>query len=192
MFLRKQKGVWDVVAEKVRARAVAAEEISGLGWVDVWEFVHDKEDPPPGWNFDFKARDEGNPRRMDRIHVPWRLTPHVGGIFTFVTTRSDHKTVILHMVPTEEMGTTRRWRFPDELLKDEESVQQLSEQLSSLQGEGELWWGSAHRDPCRGDHHGIMISAKHSWQNWQPPQLLPKRDPLPPPHTRSTVKMSGN
>ena len=48
--------------DKVRARAVEAEAISAQGWVDTWEFVHDKEDPPPGWTFDFKARDGGNPR----------------------------------------------------------------------------------------------------------------------------------
>ena len=32
--------------DKVRARAVEAEEISGLGLVDVSEFVYDKEEPP--------------------------------------------------------------------------------------------------------------------------------------------------
>ena len=133
--------------DKVRARAVEAEAISAQGWVDTWEFVHDKEDPPPGWTFDFKARDGGHPRRLDRIHVPWELTPHVGGVFASLATKSDHKTVVLRLVPAVDMGATRRWRFPEELLKDEESLHSLGEQLASVQGTGEEWWGAAHRVP---------------------------------------------
>ena len=141
----------------MRARVVEAEEISGQGWVGVWEFVHDKEDPPPGWTHDFKARDDGNPGRLDRIHVPCGLTPHVGGVFTSVATRSGHKTLVLRIVLTAELCTTHHWRFPEDLLKDEECVRQLGEQLSAVGGDVEQWWGSAYRN---------LRDAARSW-DWK-------------------------
>ena len=90
--------------------------------------------------------------------MPWKVTPHVGGVFTSVTTKSDHKTVVLRLVPAVEMGTTKRWRFPEELLKDEESLHSLGEQLASVQGTGEEWWGAAHR---------VLRDAARSWDRKQ-------------------------
>ena len=118
----------------MQARAVEAEEISSQQWVDVCELVHGKEDPPLGWAYGFKARDGGNPRRLDRIHVPWGLTLHVGGVFTSVVTCSHHKVLCIERIA--ELGTMHRWRFPEDLLKDEEFVRQLGLNWPRSQGKG--------------------------------------------------------
>ena len=137
-----------------------------LGLQDAYLFVHSPNSdqdthPHEGFTFGFGVHDierhgsdsddstdseietRQNLRRIDRLHMSASLLPHVSEAFTAFVARADHKAIVVAYFPPTFDMTSMRFKCPQELLDDQETVERLQILLDDLPGTPEQWWERA-------------------------------------------------
>ena len=68
------------------------------------------------------------------------LTTAVVGVYTVPIGRSDHKGVVVQLMPEEEAGISRR-TIPVEIIKTKEFQLKMQKELDRMSGlQGDAWW----------------------------------------------------
>ena len=127
------------------ARAAEMEALRKMAMVDGWDVVQaGAATPPPQYTFGHMVQGpKRNLRRIGRVHVPEAMTPSVAGAYTILT-GSDHRGVVIQLVPPSVDFGRPRQKFPEAMLADEVAMLRLQERVHSLQVESPLeWWQAA-------------------------------------------------
>ena len=116
------------------ARGAEVDALRKMAMVDGWDLIHvGTATPPPQYTFGHTVQGpKRNLRRIDRVHGPGAMTPSVAGAYT-IPTGSDHRAVVIQLVPPSvEVGRPRQ-KFPEAMLADEAAMLRLQKRVHSLQ-----------------------------------------------------------
>ena len=124
--------------------------------LDTWPLVHEPDAPDE----ESKGLTRQH-RRIDRASVSAELTTAVVGVYTVPIGRSDHKGVVLQLVPEEEAGISRR-TIPVEIIKTKEFQHEMQREFERMSGlQGDAWWAKMEEVA-----HAVCAEVKAKQKDW--------------------------
>ena len=89
------------------------------------------------------------------------MTTAVVGVYTVPIGRSDHKGVVVQLMPEEEAGISRR-TIPVEIIKTKEFQLEMQKELDRMSGlQGDAWWARMEEVA-----HSISAEVKAGQKDW--------------------------
>ena len=124
--------------------------------LDAWPLVHE----PDALDEESKGLTRQH-RRIDQASVSAELTTAVVGVYTVPIRRSDHKGVVMQLLPEEEAGVSRR-TIPVEIIKTKEFQLEMQKELDRMSGlQGDAWWARMEEVA-----HSISAEVKAGQKDW--------------------------